>query len=388
MRERILSLLLCIALVLGITACGAPAAENTPPASPSAPTEQQPSEQPSEVPSEVPSEAPTDKPTPSEMPSEVPSEEPSEEPAPSEEPSEVPSEEPAPSEPPSEAPSEEPSPSPVPSAEPTPEPTPSAQPTPEPAPEPEPLINYDPIIDFYEIPFELGEPQYSVDEIQQMISEGLTLDEVAEKISTLADVVQYLHQKGYTVDGGDLKITFSDIQWGINLSAQSIFEGNVGNCGGGSNLLNYILRGDFDEQGYVIEAANQGGHVYNYFKQDGIYYFCDLTEIARHGRFNNKEYRVFATEDPQEFSDYYIGHEHITSGPDAAHYLRLQYMYPYEGNHRPIGRNRDLFLQGPFHNILPQEIEDTLTILYVEEPQFAPIFKPAPKENLWPQEAQ
>ena len=58
-------------------------------------------------------------------------------------------------------------------------------------------VNYDTILDQYRIPVGLGTAQYSVDEIKQMIADNLTLDEVAVKISTVADLVQYLHQKEF-----------------------------------------------------------------------------------------------------------------------------------------------------------------------------------------------
>lgn len=243
---------------------------------------------------------------------------------------------------------------------------------------------YNSVIDFYRIPFELGEPQYSEEEIKEMVAADLTLDEAAEKLSTLADVIQYLYLRGYHFDGVDIAFEVDGYEWHINRTAQVVYDNNGGDCGGGSNLLNYLLRGDFDEQGFVQEssAPGYGGHVYNYFKQDGIYYFCDLTHIVYEGStYANRNYSIYATEDPYDFSKYYIGENHLYTDIDNGDYLLLQYMYTYEGSHRPVGMTS-------FMQLLPTEIEDTVVLLYSEEGEYAPIFVDAPPVDLWPEEAQ
>lgn len=251
-------------------------------------------------------------------------------------------------------------------------------------------INYDPIIDYYYLPFELGHPQYSVDEIQKMIHDDLTLDEAAARISTVADAIQYLHQKGFGSASGDLHFQHSGIEWSVNRSPQTVFDENQGNCGGGSSLLNYLLRNDFDEQGYVAEAGNQGGHIYNYFKQDGVYYFLDLVQIVHGGDYAHGNYRVFKTTDPQEFSTWYISRNHSDLKSDAPTYRLLQYMYPLEGVHLPCGSNSQCrtVLNTPLANILPSEIEETVTLLYVANSKYTPIFRDAPDRSLWPANAR
>jgi len=246
--------------------------------------------------------------------------------------------------------------------------------------------NYDPIIDAYDLPFELGHPQYNVDEIRQMVEDDLTLDEAAEKLSTLADVVQYLHQKGYGAANGDIRADYSGVQWHRNRSPEFVFSENRGNCGGGSNLVNYLLRNDFDEQGYVQESANAGGHIYNYFKQGDTYYFIDFVQVVFHGTYSYRGEVVFETKDPQEFSDWYIDRNHSGEEDDNEHYLLLQYMYPCEGPHLPNGSDGDCrtVIGKPFMNILPAEIENSATILYTAEAKYAPRFRAAPPQGRWP----
>lgn len=244
---------------------------------------------------------------------------------------------------------------------------------------------YNSIIDFYRIPADSGKPQYSEEEIKELVAADLTLDEAAEKLSTLADVVQYLYLRGYhCAKSGDLKFEYFGCEWATNRSAQVVFNENAGNCGGGSNLLNYLLQGDYDEQGYVQESANPGGggHIYNYFKQDGVYFFCDMTQIVYEDTYANHNYSIFATEDPFEFSKYYVGENHKYLADDEPHYLRLQYMYPCEGDsHQPVGMTS-------FMQLLPTALENSIMILYSEEEPYAPIFVDAPPVELWPEEAQ
>ena len=248
---------------------------------------------------------------------------------------------------------------------------------------------YNSIIDFYRIPASSGKPQYSEEEIKEMVAADLTLDEAAEKLSTLADVVQYLYLRGYLSESGELKVSYSGYEWGVNRSPHVVFDNNIGNCGGSSNLVNYLLRNDYDEQGYVHEASNDGGHVYNYFKKDGVYYFCDMMEVIyEEGTYSNRGYTVYATENPIDFSEYHIGEVKRYNTSDSSFYIRLHYMYPCEGSHRPVAGNMGLVIYTPYPNILSKEIENTITILYLDAPEYAPIFVDAPPVDLWPEEAQ
>ena len=252
--------------------------------------------------------------------------------------------------------------------------------------------NYDPIIDHYQIPAGLGFPQYDVDEIQQMITDNLSLDEIADRIATYADLIQYLHQKGFVTDNGDLKFTYEGYQFYVNRSAQTVFNNNKGNCGGGSNLVNYILRDDYDSQGYVQESGEQGGHVYNFFISDSVYYFADLTQIIGPGNAYNHDYLIYATDDPQEFSNWYISENHKYCAADAGHYLLFQYLYPYDGDHRPIGSTKDnsdrTLSNKPYAHYLPKSLESIATILFVDDRYEGAIFVDDPPLELWPKEAK
>lgn len=94
---------------------------------------------------------------------------------------------------------------------------------------------YDMLLALGYVPLSSGYPQYTLGQIQEMIDQNLTMDQVAEKISTIADLIQYLHLKGFQSDPrGDLKFSWDGIRWHVNRSAQTVFNDNAGDCGGGA----------------------------------------------------------------------------------------------------------------------------------------------------------
>lgn len=249
---------------------------------------------------------------------------------------------------------------------------------------------YASVIDFYQIPEGFGTPEYTVAEIREMITENLSVDQVAEKLSTYADVVQFLYLRNYQVYNGnelwELHFFVEDIEWGVNVTPQISLDLNMGNCGSTSNLINYLLQGDYDAQGYVAEAARDGGHVYNYFKSDGVYYVSDIIQIITvNSTWDNADYRVFTTPDLKIYSAFDLGRKNKGLTMEDEAFVQIQYFYPYEGSHRPVGMpDEEDFIA----NILSDEIQDRITMLYVAQDRYAPTFAPAPPLELWPEDAK
>ena len=250
------------------------------------------------------------------------------------------------------------------------------------------VVDYDPVLNNWPELFDISPPVYSLTEIQDMVNADLTLDEVADAIYTLSDLIQYLHQKEFGFDHGDIQFMADGYHWTVSRSAQTVFERNAGNCGGSTNFLNYIFKGDFDEQGYIGESGNEGGHWYNYFKDGDKYIFFDLTQIVREGTYSRGS-QIYTFYTPQEYSDFFINLNHTNTPDNAINYILFQFMVEHEGSHGAKGdKNVKTPIGSLYANILPEQLKDKTTILYVAEGMDDAVFVNAPEKDQWPAEAQ
>lgn len=229
---------------------------------------------------------------------------------------------------------------------------------------------------------ETGKAQYTSQEMRQMIESGLTLEQLSEKITNISEVQLFIQEAGIGFQDGDIKHRIDGTLWHFNDSPEVVFQQGYGNCGSGSNLINYLLRNDYDEQGYLQEAENKGGHIFNYFRNGDRYYIYDWTKMNM-GRFD-----IFIANSLDDFSDAYVGTNRITDGENGDHTIILLYAYPWEGNHMPIAQDLKTPKGAPMLNILPSEIEEITTVLFIEKDQYAPIFTEGPPVSQWPEDAQ
>ncbi len=111
---------------------------------------------------------------------------------------------------------------------------------------------------------------------------GKDIDTVRDKVQSLEDCLLYLTASGYQRTNGDLKYAAGKTTWHFNYSAKQVFEQNKGNCGGTAALINYLLDGKYDENGYIgmVGPNHTGGHVINYLKHNGTYYVFDVSQFA------------------------------------------------------------------------------------------------------------
>lgn len=220
--------------------------------------------------------------------------------------------------------------------------------------------------------------EYTDEEIQQLASAGLTLEEAADKLHYIEDAALFLRASGYRVDEDDAYflqgryVNFSlnpgcyigDYGWSWGLPADYTYEYMAGTCRGTSNLMNRLLAGDYEEQGYVLYL---GCHIFNYIKQDGYYYFCDF---PRSDVISNThlDYMMCVCQDPLEFVEYYC--TNVFPGwddPEDDNYLVLMYLYPRDGKDSlPIGSSGayDYLTGGRDCDVISSEVEDTVVILY------------------------
>lgn len=220
--------------------------------------------------------------------------------------------------------------------------------------------------------------EYTDEEIQALASAGLTLDEAADKLHTIEDAALFLRASGYRIDEeaahflGGCYVNFNlnpggyinGYGWGWGLPADYTYEYMAGTCAGTSNLMNRLLAGDYEEQGYVQYL---GGHIFNYIKQDGYYYFCDFPRsdvISNTGL----DYLMYVCQDPLEFKDYYCTNVFPNwDDSEDDNYLVLMYLYPRDGKDSlPIGDSGayDYLTGGRSSDTISSEVEDTVVILY------------------------
>ena len=228
---------------------------------------------------------------------------------------------------------------------------------------------------------ETGKSKYTRQEIRQMIDDGLSLDALAEKITTISEVQLFIQEYGLRFDGGDIKKRIDGMMWHFNDSPQVVLQQKYGDCGSGSNLINYLLQGDYDEQGYLKQAGNKSGHIFNYFRSGERYYIYDWTRIIA------DTFDVYIADSLEEFSRAYVGTNHILDAANDDHHILLLYAYPYEGCQRPMGDGIYAPKGVGIMNVIPDEIKDIVTVLYAKDERSEPIYVESPPVSQWPEDA-
>lgn len=122
----------------------------------------------------------------------------------------------------------------------------------------------------------LGGSSYTNAEIQTMLT--ATPEEKQAKIDTLYEALQLYQIGNFSASDDNIRISDNGIDWEFHKPGYDAVRTNTGCCATDSNWLRYILDGDYEEVGYMATSQRDGGgHIYNYIKMDGWYYFIDLT---------------------------------------------------------------------------------------------------------------
>lgn len=209
-------------------------------------------------------------------------------------------------------------------------------------------------------------------EIRKLADSDAPLDEISERISTLADCLKFLSYKGFSYDEVPMKMEYHQgFAWNYLDDLEVIFGRNYGACGCGSTLINYILTGDYDQQGYVMEVNAIDRHIYNWILADGVYYFVDwVSQELTYG--NSSGYNVYAVRDPQVYSAYKIK---MSKENPEGNEIYLQYLYTRDGSVMPIGIQRQIL---PYARILPSDTRDNVMLLYEDSEMCTLEFRDGP----------
>lgn len=130
--------------------------------------------------------------------------------------------------------------------------------------------------DVYWVPANvLGQSNLTANEIEELGSDPTVLK---ENIDTLYEVIQYIQVADFKDANDNINIKEGMIDWEHHKPGEMAIITNEGCCATISNLLNYLLEGDYDEVGFMSFSRSDGsGHVFNYIKENGKYYIVDLT---------------------------------------------------------------------------------------------------------------
>lgn len=172
----------------------------------------------------------------------------------------------------------------------------------------------------------LGATQYTNMQIAQLVSD--TPEDKQAFVRTLYEALQLFQISNFSSGDDNVHLKENNIIWEHHKPGYDAVRTNTGCCATDTNWLNYLLKGDYPEVGYLAWSQTDGsGHIINYILYDGYYYFIDLTH-----------YRTDYTEScavesgalsDYERSDFITGNLHKTSSVDAyIHYILEQFNNP------------------------------------------------------------
>lgn len=149
--------------------------------------------------------------------------------------------------------------------------------------------------------------------VHQMLT--LSPEEKQAEVNTLYEALQLYQISDFRAADDNVRIPESGINWEHHKPGYYAVLTNEGCCATDSNWLNYILRGDYEEVGYMATSQRDGsGHIFNYIKHEGFYYFIDLT----HYRASDYNTAVESGDLGDYYStDFVLGNIHKAESPEA-----------------------------------------------------------------------
>ena len=135
----------------------------------------------------------------------------------------------------------------------------------------------------------------------------------------MADAAQFLEARGYSFAPDD-----------AGIGAALRYQLNSGACVGTSALFGALLNGDYDEVGYVYVFWLESEHVFNYVKQDGVYYACDFIygPVTQSGTDARRSSIRYSGESLSGLFDAYAQQE----GSDIGNAVAIMYTTAYCGD--------------------------------------------------------
>ena len=156
----------------------------------------------------------------------------------------------------------------------------------------------------YEISQKLGGVTLTPEEAYALLT--MEPEQVKKRVKTAADVLMLMLAGQYGDCNGDRVKTIDGQDWHYNLTAFEVMQTRTTNCGSAANLANYLLEGDYEEVGFILQAydiGQGGGHVYNYFKYQGSYYIVDFSWYMFSNYRPEDDFRVMELKRLEDYGD-------------------------------------------------------------------------------------
>lgn len=210
-------------------------------------------------------------------------------------------------------------------------------------------------------------------------------EEKQSAVATLYEALQLFQQGGFRDAEDKIYVEEDGILWEHHKPGYDAVRTNSGCCATNSNWLAYLLQGDYGETGFLAYSMEDGsGHVLNYIKEGGFWYFIDLTHYRPD--FLHKAGVETGNADDYFASDYIAGNLHKADSPDS--YIRyclgsfneppgLFFLYS-AGNCLPVaageaeGKTVVFYPEGFAVSVLYDNQEDSLGYRFITPPRTTP----------------
>lgn len=122
----------------------------------------------------------------------------------------------------------------------------------------------------------LGIPNHTITELKALIN---TPEKAQEEITVLFEALAFINlMESETIHNAKSE------GWEFPVPAIEAINNRTLNCASSANVINYLLKDDYDEVGYMwhhssIDAERRGGHVISYIVANGEYYFVDASKF-------------------------------------------------------------------------------------------------------------
>lgn len=113
-------------------------------------------------------------------------------------------------------------------------------------------------------------------------------EEKQEKVTNLYEALQLFQISNFKYSSDNVRIQEGCVNWEHHKPGYDAVRTNEGCCASDADWLNYILKNDYDELGFIgFSFANGNGHVFNYIKEGSFYYVIDLEQYESQDRYKH-----------------------------------------------------------------------------------------------------